>query len=828
MNTAATRSAPQLAPSFKQPGWPLPHLAGLGAWLLRAKFAATLGVAIWLLWQMLIALPQRLVLQTATLRLQPGEAVVLGKQALAAPAADRQHLRVSRATDGTWGLQNISPDRALEVRRDGQDTLLRSTAMVSGQRLLLAGDAWAVEAHDPALVLRHVATGKRWVYEGALLQSADSGPAAACSDAGASSRVRHTWNTLAPGWMRWPAAMQWGGSVACLNHLPAAGMEPGALRVQRRAGRYWLQGRADDTRRVCLQGGRGEGCEPGASLYEQTVPLLGVSQLVLGRTGLAADVKGSTLTLRPLWRTGWLDVSAAAPQVAVTGRPGAAPARTASTAPPALAWQTARHDTWRWAWAVSPVLAAALVFAAAVAVAVVAHVRRWGLKPAAGLALGLSVAFSAASLWAFSVGSALGEGWSLALVSVAMVSTAVLPVRTGWAWLSHALVALMMAAGLALQLQLAAQSVDTGGWVYFQKTAVMAAGGLFAAQALAWWLHGLGRAGSRLQPPGVVTLELALVVPALAALVLLALQALLGGEEGVFGIQPVELAKLALVLLGAHVLALRMEWARQGGWRRWALWLRMVMPVALFLALGATALLLLNDFSPLLLMMGWLVGATLAWALAAGSWVAALLVVAAVAGAVQGVLWVQGDGLLWLQAHGFYADRFAVWLQPLLHPHSGEQVLRAMKVMAQGGWWGDALAPAWRVPAVQDDMAPAFFAGRFGVAAAGALLVVQLAYVGSLLMLGWQALAAAGPGDFRRRWGLRLVFFASWGAAALFVAHLLLSWGTNTGALPVMGQPMPLISAGGSVIALLIAPLQMLWLLQPALLRGQPAPAPGK
>jgi cell division protein FtsW len=246
----------------------------------------------------------------------------------------------------------------------------------------------------------------------------------------------------------------------------------------------------------------------------------------------------------------------------------------------------------------------------------------------------------------------------------------------------------------------------------------------------------------------------------------------------------------------------------------------MVMPVVLFLALGATALLLLDDYSPLLLMAGWLAGATLAWCVAAGSWAAGVLVLLALAGAVQGVLWVQGDGLAWLQAHGFYADRFIVWLEPLRHPHSGEQVLRAMRVASQGGWWGDALAPAWRVPAVQYDMAPAFFTGRFGVAAAAALLVVQLAYVGSLLMLGWQALLAAGPGDFRRRWGLRLVFFAAWGAAALFTSHLVLSWGTNTGALPVMGQPMPLLSAGSSVIAMLVAPLQMLWLLQPALLRG--------
>ena len=43
--------------------------------------------------------------------------------------------------------------------------------------------------------------------------------------------------------------------------------------------------------------------------------------------------------------------------------------------------------------------------------------------------------------------------------------------------------------------------------------------------------------------------------------------------------------------------------------------------------------------------------------------------------------------------------------------------------------------------------------------------------------------------------------------AALLGAHFLVSWGTNLGFLPVMGQPMPLLSAGGSHLVLFALPV---------------------
>ncbi len=46
-----------------------------------------------------------------------------------------------------------------------------------------------------------------------------------------------------------------------------------------------------------------------------------------------------------------------------------------------------------------------------------------------------------------------------------------------------------------------------------------------------------------------------------------------------------------------------------------------------------------------------------------------------------------------------------------------------------------------------------------------------------------------------------------YGGAALLGAHFLVSWGTNLGFLPVMGQPMSLLSAAGSHLVLFVLPI---------------------
>jgi cell division protein FtsW len=146
-------------------------------------------------------------------------------------------------------------------------------------------------------------------------------------------------------------------------------------------------------------------------------------------------------------------------------------------------------------------------------------------------------------------------------------------------------------------------------------------------------------------------------------------------------------------------------------------------------------------------------------------------------------------------------------------------MLLGARAIAAGGWLGtDGLVglaslggpagPALRIPAVQDDFAPAFLINRHGLLGALLLWALQAALLVALLRAAaaaWQG--AAGAGDFRRAWLGRFQCFLLTGGAAFLGGHFLLSWGTNLALFPIMGQPMSFLSSGGSHLLFFICPL---------------------
>jgi len=167
----------------------------------------------------------------------------------------------------------------------------------------------------------------------------------------------------------------------------------------------------------------------------------------------------------------------------------------------------------------------------------------------------------------------------------------------------------------------------------------------------------------------------------------------------------------------------------------------------------------------------------------------------------------------WFPA-GLQSDRIQVWAAPERYPHAGYQLRQALTAIRAGGWWGvnaGALpghnGRVMAIPAVQDDFAPAFFLNRYGGVTALALLAAQILLVLTLWRIGGRALHLARQNDYRlQAWG-GFAYFALASGGGLLAAHGLVSWGTNLGFLPVMGQPMPLLSAAGSHLLFLIAPL---------------------
>jgi cell division protein FtsW len=248
-------------------------------------------------------------------------------------------------------------------------------------------------------------------------------------------------------------------------------------------------------------------------------------------------------------------------------------------------------------------------------------------------------------------------------------------------------------------------------------------------------------------------------------------------------------------------------------------WLRLGAPALLFAALAALALLQVDDYSPLILLLVWGMAMALAWSVAARHKALGLSLAGAGLLAVCAIAWLRIAGGPESAQWGFYADRFAVWLDPASHPHTGQQLLLAARAVAQGAWWGadnwlglgalgQAAGSVLHIPAVQDDFAPTFFIHRHGLLGALMLWVLQALFLAGLLHTASAAFAASVRArDFRQAWAWRFRCFVLCGGAAFVLGHLLLSWGTNLAIFPIMGQPMSFLSAGGSHLLFFICPL---------------------
>jgi cell division protein FtsW len=462
-----------------------------------------------------------------------------------------------------------------------------------------------------------------------------------------------------------------------------------------------------------------------------------------------------------------------------------------------------------------------------------------GVGVAAGVAAGASATLALAGLTFLLLqraGTPPGAGLSMLLGWAALWCVLLAPGRLR---LAAAAAVLLLGVGLLAQLELGLGALESSWLRHFQKSTALLAIGIGAGVALQLQLRLRWR--ERLcSGAGQARVEWLLVMLAGVALCALAAQVLFGDETGVFDLQPVELAKLALAALTAHCLALGMGMGRTlsglragpgGGpaldgaltlpehshplWR----WCRLGAPALLFAFLLALALLEVDDYSPLILLLVWSTSMAFAWALAARRPLAVAAVLALALLAAGAIVWLRLAGAGEVATWSFYADRFLVWLDPASHPHTGQQLLQGARAIAEGGWWGaDGLAglanlgqpvgAPLRIPQVQDDFAAAFFLNRHGLAAGLALWLLQALFLIGVLQTAARAhRTAAQARDFRQAWLGRFCCFALCGGAAFVLAHLLLSWGTNLAVFPIMGQPMSFLSAGGSHLLFFICPL---------------------
>ncbi len=152
-----------------------------------------------------------------------------------------------------------------------------------------------------------------------------------------------------------------------------------------------------------------------------------------------------------------------------------------------------------------------------------------------------------------------------------------------------------------------------------------------------------------------------------------------------------------------------------------------------------------------------------------------------------------------------HKERFKVWAQPQIHPHTGEQVIRAMKYAGQGGWIGSSPAfhgengPIMNLPMVQNDFIGAFVLYKFGGLAGILLLLVQTAYVLTLFECAGQIrIWRENVRDHERRKAGMVLELTLRGLSWMHITHWIIAWSNALVLLPVMGQPMTWISAANS------------------------------
>lgn len=301
-----------------------------------------------------------------------------------------------------------------------------------------------------------------------------------------------------------------------------------------------------------------------------------------------------------------------------------------------------------------------------------------------------------------------------------------------------------------------------------------------------------------------------LAYPALlASLALLVLVAVAGTEVngnrnwldfgGPFRIQPSELAKLALILWGADLLARKDRLLHQ--WKHLCV---PFLPVAM-LVLGLV-----------------LVGGDLGTAVIITAISGALLFFAGaplrlfVAGAVPAGLVVA-----WMvNTHSTRLRRITDWLQPEQADPlgGGMQALHGKFALASGGWWGAGLGASkekWgALPEAHTDFIFAILGEELG-------LVGTLAVLALLGAIGWAGMRVAFEAQEP------FVRLAASGVTVWLLVQALVNVGAVLGLLPIMGVPLPLVSYGGSALlpTMLAVGLLLSFARRPNRRRAAPSPA---
>lgn len=164
--------------------------------------------------------------------------------------------------------------------------------------------------------------------------------------------------------------------------------------------------------------------------------------------------------------------------------------------------------------------------------------------------------------------------------------------------------------------------------------------------------------------------------------------------------------------------------------------------------------------------------------------------------------------LVWAALHhgGTVSRRFQVWTDPFLHTGDAGQFVTSLWTLVRAGIWGagwggrNGMLP----PAVQDDFALAMLTAHTGLAGLVLLVATYAVALGAGVVAA--ARVAAERPDLPNDGTRERVQLLAVGAVMLVGIQLLVVLGSVTGWMPVMGQPLPFVAAGGSHLLLFCFP----------------------
>lgn len=240
---------------------------------------------------------------------------------------------------------------------------------------------------------------------------------------------------------------------------------------------------------------------------------------------------------------------------------------------------------------------------------------------------------------------------------------------------------------------------------------------------------------------------------------------------GQWTFEPVELAKLALIIVLAKYFSQRHVHIRQ---------FRHIVASAVYTAIPAGIVMLQPDFgSALVFFIVW-VGILLA---AGISW-RQLLALAMLAVVLGYVAWVYALA-------PYQKERIVAFVNPAHDPRgSGYNLIQSRIAIGAGGWFGTGFGKGTQtqlkfLPEPHNDFVFAAFTEQFGFAGAAALIAAIFFALSRVIRIGSRVRS-----NFAR---LFVVGFS------LYVfSHVFISAATNVGLLPITGIPFSLMSAGGS------------------------------